>query len=318
MPGNIVRGALGSVLRRIACEPECPGHAGGDVRECDRRIDCAYARIFEPAALIGGTGPSGLADWPRPFVLRAAHLDRQAIGPGQSFWFDVNVFETRYPVVEYIERAFRELAAEGLGPGRGRADLISVEQLEPISIPLEADLPETRRIRVAFRTPTELKSNAESAAKPEFGVLFARARDRVSTLRSLYGAGPLEIDFEKLGERASVVRMTRCHVRHLAPRRRSSRTGQSHGIGGLVGLAEYEGNLSEFLPILQAAQWTGVGRHCVWGNGELRVQIIDPPIINRWPTSQSEPKANPLSLLLRILQSTSWVSKEPVCLELRF
>jgi hypothetical protein len=70
--------------------------------------------------------------------------------------------------------------------------------------------------------------------------------------------------------------MRRCEVRHLAPRRRSSRTGQSHTIGGLVGLAEYEGDLSEFLPILQAAQWTGVGRHCVWGNGELRVQIIDP------------------------------------------
>jgi CRISPR/Cas system endoribonuclease Cas6 (RAMP superfamily) len=61
----------------------------------------------------------------------------------------------------------------------------------------------------------------------------------------------------------------------LAKHRRSSRTGQSHGIGGFVGWAEYQGELSEFLPILQAAQWTGVGRHCVWGNGELRVEIVD-------------------------------------------
>jgi hypothetical protein len=279
MPGNIVRGALGSVLRRIACVPECPGHAGRDVGECDRRTDCAYARIFEPAALLTGPrgiGPSGLSDWPRPFVLRAAHLDGQALAPGQGFWLAVNVFEMRYPVFDYFEGAFRELTAEGLGPGRGQADLLSAEQLDPISIPLESDLPETRRIRVAFRTPTELKSNAEPVAKPEFGVLFARARDRVSTLRSLYGAGPLEIDFEALGERASAVRMTRCQVRHLTARRRSSRTGQSHGIGGLVGWAEYEGDLSEFLPILRAAQWTGVGRHCVWGNGELRVETIGP------------------------------------------
>jgi hypothetical protein len=272
MSGNIVRGALGHALRRIACVPECPGHAGRDVRECERRLDCAYARIFEPAALIGGTGPSGLADWPRPFVLRAAHLDRQAIGPGQSFWLDVNVFETRYPVVEYFERAFRELAAEGLGPGRGRADLLSAEQLAAISIPLEADRPETRRIRVAFRTPTELKSNAGPVAKPEFGILFARARDRVSILRSLYGAGPLEIDFEAMGKRAAAVRTTHCQIRHFSTQRRSSRTGQSHAIGGFAGWAEYEGELSEFLPILRAAQWTGVGRHAVWGNGEIRVQ----------------------------------------------
>jgi len=279
MPGNIVRGALGRVLRRIACVPECPGHAGRDVRECDRRIDCAYARIFEPAALptgAKGIGPGGLADRPRPFVLRAAHLDRQAIEPRQSFWFDVNVFEMKYPVVEHFERAVRELAAEGLGPGRGRADLLSAEQIESISIPMEAKLPETRRIRVVFRTPTELKNHGDLAARPEFGILFARARDRVSTLRSLYGAGPLEIDFQAMGERASAVQMTQCQARHFGARRRSSRSGQSHGIGGLVGWAEYEGELSEFLPILKAAQWTGVGRHCVWGNGELRIQTVNP------------------------------------------
>jgi len=279
MPGNILRGALGSVLRRIACVPECPGHAGRDVRECERRMDCAYARIFEPASRLTGPrsiGPSGLADWPRPFVLRAAHLDRQAPAPGESFWFDINVFEMRYPVLELFERAFRDLAAEGLGPERGRADLLSVRQLgPPISIPLDADRPEVRRLRVTFRTPTELKSNAEPAAQPEFGVLFARARDRVSTLRSLYGPGPLEIDFEALGARAAAVRMTDCQVRRLTTRRRSSRTGQSHGIGGFVGWAEYEGELTEFVPILEAAQWTGVGRHCVWGNGELRIATID-------------------------------------------
>ena len=40
-------------------------------------------------------------------------------------------------------------------------------------------------------------------------------------------------------------------------------------IGGFIGTAEYEGPVAEFLPILRAARWTGVGRHCVWGNGEI-------------------------------------------------
>jgi hypothetical protein len=278
VPGNILRGALGSVLRKIACVAECPGHAGRDVRECDRRMDCAYARIFEPAALgggPGGPGPSGLSDWPRPFVLRAAHLDHQTIAPGQSFWFDINLFEMRYPILDHFEEAFRRLAAEGLGPGRGRADLLPVERLDPISISLQAPQAATGRIRIVFRTPTELKRNEELVTQPDLGTLFARARDRVSALRSLYGAGPLEIDFQALGERASAVRTTQYQVRHLAKHRRSSRTGRTHGIGGFVGWAEYEGKLSEFVPILQAAQWTGVGRHCVWGNGELRVEILD-------------------------------------------
>jgi hypothetical protein len=68
--------------------------------------------------------------------------------------------------------------------------------------------------------------------------------------------------------------MTRCETRRLDIRRRSSRTGQAHGIGGFSGFAEYEGDLAEFVPWLEAAQWTGVGRQSVWGKGEIRLQRL--------------------------------------------
>jgi len=51
--------------------------------------------------------------------------------------------------------------------------------------------------------------------------------------------------------------------------RRSSRTGQTHTIGGFTGSAIYAGELTEFMPFLRAAWWTGVGRHTVWGNGVI-------------------------------------------------
>jgi hypothetical protein len=53
--------------------------------------------------------------------------------------------------------------------------------------------------------------------------------------------------------------------------RRSSRTGQTHSLGGFVGTAEYEGDLAEFLPYLEAGRWVGVGRQAVWGKGEIAV-----------------------------------------------
>ena len=71
--------------------------------------------------------------------------------------------------------------------------------------------------------------------RPDFAVLFARARDRVSTIRALYGDGPLDLDFRAMGERAVRVAMTRCQLRHIDVERRSSRTGQVHSIGGFVG-----------------------------------------------------------------------------------
>lgn len=215
--------------------------------------------------------PSGLADPPKPFVLRASHLDGRRFGPGETFAFDVNLFDLRAPLRERIEERFTQLAGAGLGPRRGRVELLT----PVITTPIELDLTATeicRRVEARFRTPTELKG-APSQAELPFGVLFARIRDRISTLRSLYGDGPLPIDFKALANRANLVRTVACDLEYRDISRRSSRTGAVHGIGGFTGKAEYEGDLAEFVPWLRAAWWTGAGRYTVWGNGVIEIVI---------------------------------------------
>jgi hypothetical protein len=259
-PGNILRGAFGTIFRKLTCAPDCPG-----AKDCERRAECAYARIFEPAST--GAGPSGLSDWPRPFVFRARHLDGLTIVPGQDFHFDLHLFDTRRPATEHFTAAFRELAREGLGPRRGRAELTGVRSRR-VEVPLVALETPVTAVTVQFLSPTELKPTP----RPEFPVLFARIRDRIANLSALYGAGPLEVDFKGMGERAARVRMVRCEIGHVEVERRSSRTGQVHPIGGFTGVAAYEGDLAGFVPFLEAAQWTGVGRQTVWGNGEVEVR----------------------------------------------
>jgi hypothetical protein len=146
------------------------------------------------------------------------------------------------------------------------------QNVPAVELDLSASETPVSRVRVRFVTPTELKSGHQIAAVPGFGILAARIRDRINTLRELYGAGPLNIDFRAFGERANRVRMMRCETRSIDVSRRSSRTGQVHPIGGFVGEAEYEGDLTEFLPYLKAAQWTGVGRQTVWGKGQIAVE----------------------------------------------
>ena len=265
--GNVLRGALGAGLKSIHCSGDCPGWSGRAARECGRGHPCRYAQIFEPVS--SGAGPSGLADWPRPFVIRAAHLNGRTIGTGETFWFDINFFQTRDAYWNDFAGAFSQFAA-----------LMSVEQLDsdgrsasqPISIRLDPPGPAAKRLRVEFRTPTELKGSPRQ--QPEFGALFARAQDRVSTLRQIYGAGPLEVDFRAMRARAAEVRMTHFDLQQVTAWRRSSCNRQVHSIGGFVGVAEYEGALGEFLPYLEAARWTGVGRQCAWGKGELKVELV--------------------------------------------
>ena len=222
---NTVRGAFGSALKRID-----PG---------------AYRRWFVPV----DSGPSGLADPPRPFVFRLTGTLEAGL----------NLFVTQEPAVELFTRVMAELGT-----------IESVEGVSLLRLPLAASGDAVPRIRVRFLTPTELKG----AEQPKFGMLMARVRDRISTLRALYGVGPLEIDFKAFGERAGRVAMSRCELVQVAAERVSRRTGLRHSIGGFTGVAEYEGALAEFLPYLEIARWTGVGRQTVWGKGEITFEAF--------------------------------------------
>jgi CRISPR-associated endoribonuclease Cas6 len=252
---NAVRGALGAALR------------SGE-----------YAWLFAPPA----GSPSGLADSPRPFVLRTWHLDGVPITPGDPFHFDLHLFEVSTPLLGAFQEAFATFAKTGFGKPRTRAELLRTAQLgladeespgPPLVLSLDPEPTPVRNITLRFVTPTELKGNGALAASPGFPVLFARLRDRIGTLRALYGPGPLEIDFRGLGERAAAVRLVRSELAWTGPKRKSASTGQIHSIGGFTGEAEYEGPLAEFLPWLRAARWVGIGRQTVWGKGDVRLVI---------------------------------------------
>lgn len=195
-----------------------------------------YDRLLAPP----GGAQSGLKDAPRPYVLRTRDLDGRTFAAGEEMPFRVHIFKANWPAAE------------------------------PVVLDLSAKTEAVSRVKVEFLTPTDLKG----VEGVEFGGLFARLRDRVSTLRMLYGAGALGIDFREMGQRAQAVRAVRVEVKEVQRNRVSRSSGQRHSIGGFVGEAEYEGELAEFLPYLEAGYWTGVGRHTVWGNGEIRATVL--------------------------------------------
>ena len=282
LPGNALRGALGTNFRRIVCEPSCPG-----ARDCPGAATCAYARIFEPRQ---SSGPSGLADPPRPFVFRASHLAGLTIAPGRPFHFDLNLFETRDAPIGNFVGAFSAFAEDGIGAARGRARLLDCHllgldgaptatwsegvPLEPAAIDLAPHAAEIHRLLLRFLTATELKDSQRFVERPEFDVLIARIRDRLGTLSALYGDGPLPLGFAAMRTRAAEVRLTECRIERVSLTRHSTRTGQSHPLGGFTGEAVYEGPIAPFLPYLEAARFTGVGRQTVWGKGEIALTVL--------------------------------------------
>ncbi len=256
--GNTLRGAFGLAARRLFCSMDCPG-AG----LCPRAAACEYARIFEPKPSVAA--PSGLADLPRPYVIQAEHLSGSSFVAGQDFSFHVNLFDLghRAAVVE----AFRTFEGSGLGARRSGVRFMTVT-CDEISVDLRRKAKPVRRMLIRYRTPTTLKGGTV----PTFELVAGRVRDRVGALSQFYGEGLIPIDFDEFGRRAALVTMTRCELRTIEGQRRSSRTGYTHAMGGFVGEAEYEGNLTEFVPFFEAARYTGVGRHASWGNGQIEIE----------------------------------------------
>lgn len=215
--------------------------------------------LFRPSA---ADGPSGFRDRPRPFVLRCRDLDAACLETGESFSLDLHLFTGDSKPFQY---AFEHLSW---------AELVDWRESSH-SLLLDEPVPPAEKLRVSFVTPTELKPH-HGPGPPPFAILLARARDRIAALRLFYGKGPLEFDFRAQAEQAAAVLCTDGCVQWETAERQSGRSGQVHPLGGFTGFADYSGDLGSFLPWLEAARWTGIGRHTVWGKGVTELQILRP------------------------------------------
>jgi hypothetical protein len=110
----------------------------------------------------------------------------------------------------------------------------------------------------------------QTIRRPEFHHLVRRLRDRLNALATFYGDGPLDLDFAGLAERAEKVRCVNRDLKWEERSRASSKPGkrgQRHSLGGFTGTCTFEGELSEFLPVLRLGEMAHVGKHAAWGNG---------------------------------------------------
>ncbi len=298
---NILRGAFGTIFRRIACLPECREPA-----VCPLEGACAYEQVFAPIAR--EAGPSGFRDLPRPLVFRGSHLDGRTVNAGERFWFDVHLFQVYPETIAFLTLSFAQFAIEGIGPRRGRAVLLRAETIGLEGDPefcffsdgvfRQASFPEplalgfavldgekignretAARLRVQFRTPTELKQDGRVVELPEAPVLALRAFDRISALNHFHGEQPWAEETvrelrQSLLEAAGCLTVVRHDLTMARAERLSSRTGQKHALEGFVGEVEYAGPeiaIRALTPWLRAAAMTGVGRQTVWGKGEVSI-----------------------------------------------
>ena len=91
-------------------------------------------------------------------------------------------------------------------------------------------------------------------------------------MATFFADGPLDLDFKGISALAETVRLVRNHTRLLEVNRRSSKTGQRHDVGGLVGEAEYEGDgIGKLMALVRVGEVIHAGKHAAFGNGGMEV-----------------------------------------------
>jgi hypothetical protein len=251
LTGNIIRGAFGSFLR--SAHPY------------------AYRILFGPAA----SGGNPATTPPRPFVLRCRDLEGCHYSPGEAFSVRLNLFFQNLGWLDAITAAFTGMAHAGFGPNRSRATLLLPPADVRHFILLDRPAQPTRAIRVHFQSPTELKNKGGITPPDSFSVLFEQMFWRLNRLSALYGPGELDLESKTLRKAAASVVSRSISLSRIEVSRRSTRLGQTHPLGGFMGAVEYAGDLTPFIPLLEAASFTGVGRHTMWGNGEISTERLE-------------------------------------------
>ena len=91
-------------------------------------------------------------------------------------------------------------------------------------------------------------------------------------MATFFADGPLDLDFKGISALAEGVKLVRNGTRLIEVNRTSSRTGQRHDVGGLLGEAAYDGEgIGNLMALVRVGEVVHVGKHAAFGNGGMEV-----------------------------------------------
>lgn len=212
VPGSTLRGALGTLLKRVVCitgREECAG--------CPVHEQCAFGQLYEPQRQRStGALPPRARSYtrpPRPYVLRFPDPPRQHYAPGEPLRFDLVLAGDAGSYLPHLAAALRALEESGLGKGRnegeGQFHLARVTALHndaravlldgpddaltapPPPVPLGqlTDAPPAgRELELRFVTPLRLKHRGDWLREPTPAALGKALARRVAAFGAFYAS----------------------------------------------------------------------------------------------------------------------------------
>lgn len=290
--GSTFRGVFGHALKRVVCalkRVEC--------KDCVLKNRCVYARVFETPIAVTMPEAARISAPPHPFVIEPPLTDLRHYRAGDPIECGLVLFGEPNNSLPYFVYAFEQMGKIGIGKRvngkRGRFSLESVKagdreiyscrdrtflqdapvrSLDPLGSTSGSNGNGCSRISVKLETPLRLKFKSEIRASLPFHVLVRAMLRRMSSLYNVWDDGEPALDYKGLIERAETVRIRHNGLRWFDWKRYSNRQERKMFMGGLVGSVTYEGNLGEYLPLIEFSEKAHLGKNTSFGLGKMVIQ----------------------------------------------
>jgi hypothetical protein len=278
-PGSALRGALYNVLSDRFCPHDnLPDH----------QTACPVCWML---AQTDRRGPRG-ENIPRPLTIQPP--EARTYQPGETFQFGFGLVGAAEKLLPYLLQGAIQMGKVGIGPGKGRFELIDIEEYDVLlgayrpllegqrvksprmqittSRVLQETPPTANRIRIQLLTPTRLISGGKLLKQIDPAVFVGRLVDRCQQLTTYYSQTSVDTSqwktaYLSLVEQADTLTVTDKNTRWEEAFSGSRRKGGITPISGLVGSFQLQGDLRPFYPWLLWGQSLHVGKDAVKGNG---------------------------------------------------
>jgi len=254
-------------------------YSGGQA--CRAGIDCPCRSVFEQKL---ATDPSALRRFqkpPLPFAFKIPVLADRFSGGDEAELTLVIAGEVIRHLDLFIKAVRLLFSSSGLFKGW---QVVSVEAVSLdgtyTAVPVEAgggefaSLPllsfdelvsegggNCPGITVNFQTPLRLLHKGSPVQDLSFNMVAGALFRRISSLAYYYGREELPHDFKWLARRSQEVVCARSDLRWV---------NRGGSLQGVEGVAEYSGDLADFIPFLQLGSRLNVGKGAAYGMGSYR------------------------------------------------
>ncbi len=292
-PGTALRGALYQALSENFCsEPY-------DQISPDHKQRCPVCWLLATEDPLAGRGEN----IPRPLTVEPP-LDRTTYPPSQEMVFGFSLIGQAQNLLPYIARAVQKMGEIGLGKGRGRFRLLSIQEYTPL---LDAERTlldgntikigtlhitpariseaardfKSQRVILELLTPLRLTAGQGLVKTITPRVFIQRLIERCQNLAEHYTVPVAQgqrqtwlAEIDQLLEAAARLRTLYDETNWQDSFSGSQRQQRMTPIGGLVGRVAWSGEVNDLqllLPWLLWGQSLHLGKNAVKGNGLYRV-----------------------------------------------